>query len=51
MEPTIAEIIFLAVLAIICWGFIIFAMPLPDDHIDITEDKIRRWEREERKWR
>lgn len=51
MEPTISEIIFLAVLAIIGWGFIIFAVTRPSDRIDVTEDKIRRWEREERKWR
>lgn len=51
MEPTISEIIFLAVLAIISWGFIIFAVTRPSDRIDVTEDKIRRWEREERKWR
>ena len=50
MEPTISEIIFLAVLAIIGWGFIIFAVTRPSDHIDIPEEKIRRWEREERKW-
>ena len=51
MEPTISEIIFLAALAIIGWGFIIFAVTRPSDRIDVTEDKIRRWEREERKWR
>jgi hypothetical protein len=51
MEPTISEIIFLAVLAIIGWGFIIFAVTRPSDHIDITESKRRDWEREERKWR
>jgi hypothetical protein len=51
MEPTIAEIIFLAVLAIIGWGFVIFAVTRPSDRINVTEDKIRRWEREERKWR
>lgn len=51
MEPTISEIIFFAVLAIIGWGFIIFAVTRPSDRINVTEDKIRRWEREERKWR
>ena len=51
MEPTISEIIFLAVLAVIGWGFILFAVTRPSDRINITEDKIRRWEREERKWR
>ena len=51
MEPTISEIIFLAVLAIIGWGFIIFAVTRPDDRIDITKSKRRDWEREERKWR
>lgn len=51
MEPTISEIIFLAMLAIIGWGFIIFAVTRPSDRINVTEDKIRRWEREERKWR
>ena len=51
MEPTISEIIFLAVLAIIGWGFIIFAVTRPSDRIDIPESKRRDWEREERKWR
>ena len=51
MEPTISEIIFLAVLTIIGWGFILFVVTRPSDRIDITWGKRRDWEREERKWR
>ena len=51
MEPTISEIIFLAVLAIIGWGFIIFAVTRPSDRINVSDRKLKEWEREERKWR
>lgn len=51
MTPTDYEVICWIVLAVISLALLIFAMTRPDDHIDITDRKLKEWEREERKWR
>jgi hypothetical protein len=51
MTPTNYEIICWIVLAVIGIAFLIFAMTRPDDRIEITDRKLKDWEREEKKWR
>ena len=50
MEPTIAEIVITIILAIICGSIVIAALLTPSDSVDITEKKLKEWERENKKW-
>lgn len=50
MEPTNAEIIFYAVLAVIGLIFVIGVMSKESYTIDITQSKRRDWERREKEW-
>jgi hypothetical protein len=51
MEPTIAEIIWGAVIALGGFIFLLIALAQPDDTIEMDEFKRRDIAREERRWK
>ena len=51
MEPTMAEIIWGAVIAIAGFVVLIKGVLTPDDTIEVSDRKLAEWEREERRWR
>ena len=51
MEPTTYELIFWAVLGVIALVFLLGALFVKSDSIEITDRKLKEWEREEKRWR